>query len=112
MQRCRSSRNSLQSMFRNHRMPAACTGGEHVRVELLRNVPTCVTRKLFAGQGAFLGAVMGQMTKLDPSITNQLLNQPNASPGMPGCPAWRRLQSLPLDGFATRQLSTQVVLNK
>ncbi|KAK9828423.1 hypothetical protein WJX81_006396 [Elliptochloris bilobata] len=34
------------------------------------------------GQGAFLGAVMGQMTKLDPNVTNQLMNQPNANPDM------------------------------
>jgi hypothetical protein len=38
---------------------------------------------LHAGrQGAFLGAVMGQMTKLDPNVTKQLMNQPGSNPGM------------------------------
>ena len=47
---------------------------------------------------------MGQMTKLDPSVTNQLLNQPNANPGTPGCSAWQQtagLASLGLECFAT-----------
>ncbi|CAL8472049.1 g11591 [Coccomyxa elongata] len=35
-----------------------------------------------SGQGALLGGVMGSITKMDPSSTNQLLNQPGSNPDM------------------------------
>ena len=78
-----------------------------MRTGLQSDVPTCLTQNSLAGQGAFLGAVMGQMTKLDPSVTNQLLNQPNANPGTPGSPA-RQQTSRP----AARLLCKSMACNK